>query len=247
MSVKIDLTGKVYGSLEVIRLEVDIPGKKKKWLCKCKKCGEEVIIAGSNLQSGHSTQCKECQWKMAKIDTTKHRQTGTRLYNIWNGMIGRCERSNNKSYKDYGERGIKVCKEWHDSKKFFAWALENGYKEELEIDRKDTDDDYCPENCQWVTRLANANNKRNNIIIEYNGEKRTLSEWARYYNVNYRNLHGCMSRGFSFEEAILRQKTGNRARRGRKNYQNLSENDAKRLIAEAQAEQPKEQGLFGEE
>lgn len=226
MAVKIDLTGREFGNLEVIRLAVDIPGKKKKWLCRCKNCGREVIVQGSNLQSGHSTQCKACQIKDTHKSNTKHGQTRTKLYYVWNSMINRCENPNTKSYCDYGEKGISVCEEWHDSKNFFDWALSHGYKDGLEIDRIDTSGNYCPENCRWITRLKNANNKTNSCIILHNGEKKTLAEWARYYGVNYKQLHKNISKGYSFDEAVKMTKA---------------------VAEEAKSENEPEEGLFGEE
>lgn len=226
MSIKIDLTGKEFGNLEVIRLAVDIPGKKKKWLCRCKNCGSEVIVQGSNLQSGHSTQCKSCQIKDTHKSNTKHGQTHTKLYYVWHGMINRCDNPKHKSYCDYGEKGVSVCKEWHDSKKFFEWALSHGYKEGLEIDRIDTSGDYCPKNCRWITRLKNANNKTNNRIISHNGEEKTLAEWARYYGVDYKQLHKNISKGYPLDEAVKMTKA---------------------VAAEAKSENEPQEGLFGEE
>lgn len=234
--VRVDLTGKWYGNLEVIRLEIDIPGKKKKWLCRCKKCGREVIVAGSNLQSGHSTQCKKCQLNDVQKSNVKHGMTGTKLYGVWNAMINRCENYNSKSYCDYGGRGITICEEWHNSTSFFEWAQENGYKEGLEIDRIDVNGNYCPENCRWITKTENANNKRENKIIEYNGEKKTLAEWARFYNVNYKNLSRNILKGDSLIDAIKRLETGERTHRGSKNWKKLHE-----------AKPDEEAGLFGEE
>lgn len=222
MAVRIDLTGKKFGQLTVIRIAIDIPYVRKKWLCKC-DCGNEIIVQSGNLQSGHSTRCKACQLEDARKNNIKHGMTGTKLYGVWNTMINRCENPNTKSYCDYGAKGISVCEEWHDAKNFFDWALANGYKEGLEIDRIDTSGGYCSENCRWITRLKNANNKTNNRIISYNGEEKTLAEWARYYGVDYKLLHGRLSRGYSLENAI------------------------KKMIADVQEEQPKEEGLFGEE
>lgn len=217
MAVRIDLTGKRFGRLEVIRIEPTEPGKKKKWLCRC-DCGNEVIVQGGNLQSGHSTQCKKCQWKDVHKNLVTHGMTGTRLYHVWNGMINRCENTTYKSYHDYGERGISVCEEWHDSKNFFDWALSHGYKEGLEIDRIDTNGNYEPSNCRWVKRIVNANNKRNSHFITQNGETRTVAEWARYYGVPYKQLHKNIMNGYSLDEAVTRIKTGERTHRGSKNW-----------------------------
>lgn len=239
MSVKIDLTGKRFGKLTVVGLAVDVPYKKKKWLCKC-DCGNEAIVAGSNLQSGHTKNCIECGRKTLAKSKTTHGRTHTKLYYIWHAMINRCENPSFKYYADYGGRGISVCEEWHDAKVFIKWAEENGYEEDLQIDRKDNDGNYCPDNCRWVTKTINANNKRNNKIIEHNGEKKTLAEWARFYDVNYRNLFRNLNKGYSLEEAVKREKTGDRTHRGSKNWN-------KKMVAEAKTENEPQEGLFGEE
>lgn len=84
-----------------------------------------------------------------------------RLYCIWKAMRARCNNKNTSGYKHYGGRGIKVCKEWNESSiPFIEWALNNGYKDGLTIDRKDSDGDYCPENCRWVNWSVQARNKK---------------------------------------------------------------------------------------
>lgn len=235
MSVKLDLTGKRYGNLTVLGLAVDIPGKKKKWLCKC-GCGNKVVVAGSNLQSGHTKHCQKCGYEIMSDKRSKHKKAHTKLYYVWNGMINRCENPSVKAYCDYGARGILVCEEWHESKNFFDWAISNGYKEGLQIDRIDVNGNYCPENCRWVSREENANNKRNNKIIECNGETRTLAEWARHFGVNYKNLSRNLKKGYSLEEAVSREKRGDKTHMGSKNWRKNQE-----------AAQPKEPTLFGGE
>ena len=84
-----------------------------------------------------------------------------RLYKIWQGIRQRCNNPNDKDYQSYGGRGIKVCKEWNKSSETFVkWALDNGYMDNLSIDRKDVNGDYCPENCHWATWMEQARNKR---------------------------------------------------------------------------------------
>lgn len=205
MPVKIDLSGRRYGSLTVIRLAVDIPGKKKKWICRC-DCGRETIVSACNLRNGHTKHCSKCGYKAMSEKNRTHGGTGSNLYLVWCTMRNRCERTGVKSYSDYGGRGVSVCEEWKDFQNFKSWALSNGYEHGLEIDRMNVNGDYCPENCRWVTRLINANNKRNNRVVEYNGEKKTLAEWARYYGVNYKLLHKHVSAGYSFTDAINKQK-----------------------------------------
>jgi hypothetical protein len=91
---------------------------------------------------------------------TTHGVSKTRLYSIWSGMMERCGNKASQAYKDYGGRGIKVCPEWHDILAFKDWAENNGYDPNLQIDRRNNDGNYAPENCRWVTPLTNANNKR---------------------------------------------------------------------------------------
>lgn len=217
MGVRIDLTGKRYGNLEVIKLVVDEPGKKKKWLCKC-DCGNVCIVAGSNLRNGHTKSCIECGHKVVAKKKTVHGETGTKLYLVWRAVLNRCENPKSKSYCDYGKRGIHLCEEWHNPKIFFDWAHKSGYEDGLEIDRINVNGDYCPENCRWITKQENANNKRNNKVVEYAGEKKTLAEWARFYNVNYKNLSRNLKKGYTLIEAVNREKMGDRTHRGSKQW-----------------------------
>ena len=105
----------------------------------------------------------------------------TRLYRIWAAMKTRCSNSKQPSYKDYGGRGIKVCDEWWNSFVcFMEWATENGYTEELTLDRIDVDGGYSPKNCKWSTRHEQAMNRRNTIYetLTAFGETKTLREWS---------------------------------------------------------------------
>jgi len=124
----------------------------------------------------------------------KHGGFGTRLYRIWFSMKARCFNSNNKFYKNYGGRGIKVCNKWLEFIPFRDWALNNGYAENLEIDRIDNDKGYYPENCHWTTTAINCQNRGNMKIknMEMANEIRTLyttgnctyKELAKKYNVS---------------------------------------------------------------
>lgn len=110
--------------------------------------------------------------------------SGHRLYGVFSAMKQRCYNPNCKNYPDYGGRGIKICKEWLNSyAAFFEWAINNGYAVGKHIDRIDNDMGYYPDNCRFVTPLRSLRNKRNVMIYEYNGEKRTLKEWAAYFDI----------------------------------------------------------------
>lgn len=104
-------------------------------------------------------------------------------------MKYRCYNTKSSAYKNYGNRGIQVCKEWFDNfRNFEHWALNNGYQENLTIDRIDNDGNYEPSNCRWVTRKEQNRNKRNNIYIIYKDKKMLLKDYAKEKNINYKTL-----------------------------------------------------------
>lgn len=109
-----------------------------------------------------------------------HGFTNDPVYVVWAGMNNRCYNPNQTQFKDYGGRGISICGEWRENPRLFKeWAYQNGYQPGLDIDRKDNDGDYSPENCRFVTRLVNNNNKRNNRFVTCFGETKTYREWGR--------------------------------------------------------------------
>lgn len=108
------------------------------------------------------------------------------LYRVWNGMVCRCETPSSGGYESYGGRGIRVCDEWrHDFLAFMAWALANGWKKGLHLDRIDNDGGYSPENCRFLSPAASARNKRSNRTIEFNGDKLLLVEWSEKLRISY--------------------------------------------------------------
>lgn len=125
-----------------------------------------------------------------------------RLYGIWNNMHDRCENPKNNAFKHYGERGITVCEEWNYYSKFCAWAWNNGYSDDLSLDRIDVNGNYESRNCRWATMKEQANNKRNNKVIEYKGEWLTLAEWSAITSVDKRYISKRLTRGWKPEEAI---------------------------------------------
>ena len=128
-----------------------------------------------------------------------------RLYNIWVKINKRCFKNNCEEYKNYGGRGITVCKEWQKIGGFYSfviWALNNGYNPKLTIDRINNDGNYEPNNCRWVTRLEQNNNTRKNRFITAFGETDTLSNMARKYNVNVDCLWSRLNAGWNIEKAL---------------------------------------------
>lgn len=113
-----------------------------------------------------------------------HGMKKTRIYSVWCAMRERCNNPHNKRYDRYGARGIKVTDEWNSFENFYKWAMDNGYKEGLTIDRKNNDGMYEPLNCRWVTRKEQNRNYSRNHLITYNGETHCIAEWGELTGVN---------------------------------------------------------------
>jgi len=105
-------------------------------------------------------------------------QRNARLYSIWKTMLHRCENPKREKYKDYGNRGIAVCREWHEPNAFIDWAESNGYKEGLQLDRINNDGNYEPTNCRWVTPKENSRNRRNTKYLTANKITKCVAEWS---------------------------------------------------------------------
>jgi hypothetical protein len=132
----------------------------------------------------------------------KHGQCYSPLYGVWCSMKSRINCENDKAYKNYGGRGIKICDEWYDFIKFFQWANENGYKKGLTIDRIDNNGNYEPSNCRWITYLVQQNNRRTNHLINYNGESLTMADFCRKYKLRYSLFNVRLHEGQAIEQAM---------------------------------------------
>jgi hypothetical protein len=205
MGKKLELTGQRFGRLVVIEKVVEKCNKDRHviWLCLC-DCGGEVKVRGTDLKIGHTQSCGCLQREMTRERATQHSLTGTPLYKVFDNMMLRCYSPISRGYKNYGGRGIKVCLAWREDRgMFFNWAENSGYKVGLQLDRINNNGNYCPENCRWVTRKENCNNKRNTIKLTLNGETFSLSRWSAEKGINYKTLKSrkC-DYGWSDEETL---------------------------------------------
>lgn len=131
-------------------------------------------------------------------------------YSHWYNMKTRCLNKNNPKYKRYGARGIKICDEWLNFKNFHEWAINNGFKDGLTIERIDNNGDYCPENCKWIPMAEQAKNKECNIMITYNGITDTLQGWTKRLGFKKNTLRARIcDYGWSIEKALTTPIRGN--------------------------------------
>lgn len=143
------------------------------------------------------------QTKSNKREYHKHGLIGTRIYRIWANIKVRCFNKNKNEYKYYGGRGITVCKEWKNNfQAFYDWAMANGYRDDLTIDRINNDGNYEPSNCRWITKKEQCNNKRNNRVCEVNGKTYTVAELAIIYNINRSTLVAKLNKGIDIKKIL---------------------------------------------
>ena len=206
-----DLTGQKFGKLTVIK-RAHSHGNSKSiyWLCYCDCGNKDVEVRGSCLTSGHTTSCGcYISERLTKVNT-RHGGFGTRLYNIWQGMKKRCYKENDKDYKNYGGRGIQIYDEWkEDFACFREWALNNGYQDNLTIDRVDNNKNYEPSNCRWTTIQIQNNNRRNNKLLTIGNKTQTMAEWGRELNISDDTISSRLFNGWTCLEAleIVKHKT----------------------------------------
>lgn len=208
-----DLTGQKFNRLTVLELHHKKQRYDKKgikngftyyYLCLC-DCGNTKIVSKNSLITSRVQSCgclaKETKSKIHLI----HGKGKTKLYKIWKGIKQRCLNPNCPAYKSYGGRGITMYQEWqNDFMSFYDWAINNGYNDNLSIDRIDNNKGYSPNNCRWANSKIQNNNKRNNIKIIVNNETKTLVDLSKELQINYFTLYQRHRKG----QNILKRKRG---------------------------------------
>ena len=204
-----DLTHRQFSRLLVMGFAYS-HNQQRYWACQC-DCGREVMVSTHSLMSGNAKSCgclqKEKAGATGKNMFTTHglsRQNGvkTRLFRIWVGMKTRCYNSNDRAYKNYGQRGIIICDDWLNYENFHQWAISNGYSDTLSIDRIDTHGNYEPNNCRWVNAQTQANNRRNSRKFIYEGKEKTLTELANEHSISVQCLSRRLNAGWDLEKAL---------------------------------------------
>lgn len=179
----LDLRGDKYGRLTVTAFAGVI--RCVIWKCLC-DCGKEVEIQANNLRSGHTKSCGCFQEDTRGTQSLTHGATYKRVYYIWSTMKQRCQNPNHDKFEYYGGGGIKVCERWQTFKNFLDDMGEppEGYQ----IDRKDNDGGYSPDNCEWVTRSTNLRKTSRTVIVTFNGRELPLIQLAEEQDIPYHAL-----------------------------------------------------------
>lgn len=199
MSRQYDLSGKVFGRLTVVGRSDRRRGTRPLWRCLC-SCGNEHFTETASLVAGRVNSCGCLKSELDHTRTRTHGMSSDPLYGIWLMIRQRCLNPNNKSFRDYGGRGIKVCTRWDD---FSLFKRDMGPRPVgTEIDRRDNNGDYCPDNCKWVDRQINAQNKRNNRIITCDGDSLCIAAWSRKTGLSRGTIERRLNSGWQPERII---------------------------------------------
>ena len=165
---KDDKTGKRYG-----RLVAEKYIGNGLWECKC-DCGNAKIVRSGHLNAGKALSCGCLEYALRSAAGYRHGGIREPLYTVWEGMKQRCTNIKHNSYHNYGGRGIRVCDEWkNDYSAFRKWAISNGYRKGLTLERVNNNDGYSPANCKWITNREQSRNKRSNravFLVSESGE-----------------------------------------------------------------------------
>lgn len=188
----IDRTGQRFGRLTVLTIDRERtkPGFIY-WLCQC-DCGKTTSVISGGLRKTISCGCAIGKYFDTKSDP---------LYPVWKSMVSRCTNPKNKSYKDYGAKGIRVCQRWMDSFHDFKSDMgprPNGYT----IERRDSTKDYGPENCRWATWKEQQRNRTNNRMLTLNGESKSIAEWEELTGIHAGTIRSRLKYGWSDERAL---------------------------------------------
>ena len=199
-----NLTGIRFGRYVVI----GNPNKIKNqyyWECIC-DCGTIKNVRGGHLKSGKIVSCGCHKNEGVGNRSRTHGLSKTRIYRIYKHMLDRCYSSTCQDFSEYGGRGIKICDKWLKSfVNFYEWSILHGYSPILSIDRIDVNGNYSPENCRWATNIQQANNKRNNHYIEFDGKTMTISQWSKATGISQDAIERRINKyHWNFSDALTR-------------------------------------------
>jgi len=186
----IDISNERFGKLIVIKYVGKNKYGSSEWLCLC-DCGNYHIVTTSHLRGGHT---KSCGCLSPGFSDSK-------IYGVWVSMVQRCTNPNDRAYKNYGGRGIKVCERLLKFENFYKDVGDPPTKNH-QLDRINNDGNYCPENWKWSTRKEQNRNKSNNRMVPLNGKILCLKDYCEQFNIRYNTILGRILRGWSVNKAL---------------------------------------------
>jgi len=201
-----DYIGQKFGQLTVLGSSEPV-GRNTGVLVKC-DCGIEKAYPLSSVIKGKTVSCGCGRIERGRTMNYKHGQSEHPIFKLWLGITRRCYDSAHSSYENYGAKGVTICDEWkNDFTVFMKWALENGWKEGLHLDKDKLAPGkkgmiYCPEYCSFMTNHENSFHKTNSKIVEYKGEKKSLAEWCFILKLKYKSILLRISRGWEIQRAF---------------------------------------------
>jgi hypothetical protein len=199
-----NLTNQVFGMLTALGAVGRDNRGKYIWQCRC-ECGKLTEKTSNGLVQGMVRSCGCASIEMSRLGRIKHGQAigGKRTpeFQVWHGMLARCQNPKGSGYKNYGGRGIKVCERW---KTFENFKEDMGSKPPgMSIDRIDVNGDYCKENCLWSNWQDQMNNRRNNVTYTAFGVTGTLPHLCRHFQKPFRRVAGRIWMGWDIEKALM--------------------------------------------
>jgi hypothetical protein len=209
----IDLTGQRFGRVVALKPAGRNKQQNVIWSCIC-DCGKTAIVSQSNLVralKGVNVSCgcfkKENARKLLTTHGLSKDELGkqSRLYGIWADMKRRCLNPDREEFQNYGGRGIGFCEGWSEYKPFYEWAMANGYRDDLTLERRDNNKGYSPDNCKWATMKEQKNNTRRNHLITYDGRTMTLTAWAGSLGMKVNTLWLRIKKGWPIEKVLTRR------------------------------------------
>lgn len=203
--VRRDLTGQTFGRLTVIKMVLRTAQgcTRTHWRCRC-VCGNEVTLLTNRLLNKGTKSCGCLKRDSSRQRHTTHGKSKLPEFSVWCAMRKRCYNPNNTAYKNYGGRGINVCRQWLGPNGFPAFLSDMGNRPSPQhtIDRIDNDGNYCPDNCRWATRQEQAANNRRNIVISYEGKSMILQDWANYLHLHRCTIERRLAKGWALSRVL---------------------------------------------
>ncbi len=189
-----DITGKRFGRFLVLRLGKKTSKGTNRWVCQC-DCGGTALIGVGDIRV--QKYCSSCKPKGRPSHGLSHLPE----WSVWSAMKQRCNNPKCESYENYGARGISYCERWEQFENFIE-DMGRRPNDDYTLERKENNGNYNKGNCVWATRVEQARNFRSNVILEFNGQKKCISEWGEIYGVKHDTISSRIERGWSIEAAI---------------------------------------------